>query len=91
MATQTDPRQSQKSRANSDRESARTAQREIGSSTVTKTSRFDPELLTDEQRRELIATAAYYMAEKRNFEPGHETEDWLAAEAQIGSLGARVS
>jgi hypothetical protein len=92
MATQTDPsRQPQKSKANTDRETGHHAQSGIVSSTVTKVSRFDPELLTDEQRRELIATAAYYLAEKRNFEPGHETEDWMAAESQIGSLGARIS
>jgi hypothetical protein len=92
MATQSDPsRQTHKSKANSDRETAQNAQAEIVSSTVTRVSRFDPEMLTDEQRRELIATAAYYLAEKRNFEPGHEAEDWLTAEGQIGSLGARVS
>jgi hypothetical protein len=27
--------------------------------------------------------AAYYLAESRNFEPGHELEDWLSAEAQV--------
>jgi hypothetical protein len=43
--------------------------------------------VTEEQRRELIALAAYYLAERRNFEPGHETEDWLAAESQILRLG----
>jgi hypothetical protein len=92
MATQTDPsRQPHKSKANSDRETTQNAQPEIVSSSVTRVSRFDPDLLTDEQRRELIATAAYYLAERRNFEPGHEAEDWLAAERQIGSLGARVS
>jgi hypothetical protein len=32
---------------------------------------------------DLIATAAYYRAEHRGFEPGHELEDWLAAEQQI--------
>jgi hypothetical protein len=58
---------------------------------VRKVPRLDVELLTDQQRRELIATAAYYLAEKRDFEPGHEAEDWMAAEAQIGSLGVRVS
>jgi hypothetical protein len=47
--------------------------------------------LTDEQRRELIAVTAYYLAERRNFQPGHEDEDWLAAEVQIGSMGALVS
>jgi hypothetical protein len=92
MATQTDPsRQPHKSRATSEREPAQNAQPEIVSSTVTKVSRLEAGLITDEQRRELIATAAYYLAERRNFEPGHEHEDWMAAEAQIGSLGARVS
>lgn len=36
-----------------------------------------------EQRAALIAEAAYFRAERRNFEPGHETEDWLAAEAEV--------
>jgi hypothetical protein len=30
-----------------------------------------------------ILLAAYYLAESRNFEPGHELEDWLNAEAQV--------
>jgi len=30
--------------------------------------------------REIIARAAYLRAEQRHFEPGHEVEDWLAAE-----------
>jgi dihydroxyacetone kinase len=30
-----------------------------------------------------IAVAAYYLAESRNFEVGHEMDDWLAAEAQV--------
>ena len=47
--------------------------------------------LSDEQRRHLIAVTAYYLAESRGFQPGHEEEDWLAAEMQIGSLGALVS
>ncbi|MFM8333136.1 MAG: DUF2934 domain-containing protein [Candidatus Methylumidiphilus sp.] len=34
----------------------------------------------------LIAEAAYYKAEKRGFEPGHEDEDWLAAENEVLSL-----
>jgi hypothetical protein len=36
-----------------------------------------------EQRAALIAEAAYYRAERRGFEPGHETEDWIAAEAEV--------
>jgi hypothetical protein len=35
----------------------------------------------------LIATAAYYLAEQRQFTPGHELEDWLRAEQQV--LAAR--
>ena len=31
----------------------------------------------------MIANAAYFRAEKRGFEAGHELEDWLAAEAEI--------
>lgn len=34
-------------------------------------------------RRALIAISAYYLAERRGFTPGHELEDWLAAEAQV--------
>jgi len=32
---------------------------------------------------EQIAIAAYLKAQARGFEPGHELEDWLAAEAEI--------
>ena len=34
-------------------------------------------------RQQMIAEAAYYRAERRGFEPGHELEDWLAAEAEV--------
>lgn len=33
-----------------------------------------------------VAMAAYFIAEKRGFEPGHELEDWLAAEAEIAKV-----
>jgi hypothetical protein len=33
--------------------------------------------------RKEIAKAAYRLAEQRGFLPGHEVEDWLAAEAQV--------
>lgn len=32
---------------------------------------------------QLIAEAAYYRAERRGFNPGHELEDWLAAEHDV--------
>jgi len=36
----------------------------------------------DDTRATAIAVRAYYMAEQRGFEPGHELEDWLNAEQQ---------
>jgi hypothetical protein len=36
-----------------------------------------------EDRLEMIAEAAYYRAEKRGFDPGHEIEDWLEAELAV--------
>ncbi|MDR3419433.1 MAG: DUF2934 domain-containing protein [Nevskia sp.] len=35
------------------------------------------------EREAMVATAAYLRAQKRGFAPGHELEDWLAAEAAI--------
>lgn len=37
-----------------------------------------------DSRHEAIARSAYFLAEARSFEPGHELDDWLAAERQIG-------
>jgi hypothetical protein len=42
-----------------------------------------PTEVTNEERHQLIAEAAYYRAERRNFVPGYELEDWLDAEAEI--------
>ena len=42
---------------------------------------FDPE-----RRADLIAEAAFFRAEKRGFSPGHEMDDWLAAESEVDAL-----
>lgn len=34
-------------------------------------------------RHELIAQAAYFRAQHRGFEPGHELEDWQLAQAEV--------
>jgi hypothetical protein len=34
-------------------------------------------------RHEMVAEAAYYLAEKRGFEPGKELDDWHEAESRI--------
>jgi len=41
-------------------------------------------------RHTMTAEAAYYRAERRGFEAGHELDDWLAAEAEIRSLWTRA-
>ena len=35
--------------------------------------------------RQMIAIAAYYRAEKRDFKDGDAVQDWLEAEAEINS------
>ena len=40
------------------------------------------------ERRERVATAAYYNAERRGFQSGGEVDDWLEAEKQIDDLDA---
>jgi hypothetical protein len=37
----------------------------------------------DEDRDYRIALRAYYKAEARGYEPGHEIQDWLDAEAEV--------
>ena len=38
-----------------------------------------------ENLTDMIATAAYFIAQQRNFSPGDEVSDWLMAEQQIMS------
>lgn len=53
--------------------------------------RFCPPLLASEvERRNMIEIAAYQRAGRRHFEPGHELEDWLAAEADVDNRLASV-
>jgi hypothetical protein len=39
-----------------------------------------------ELRYLMIEQAAYFRAARRGFEPGHELDDWLAAEMEIKNL-----
>ncbi|MBK1643792.1 hypothetical protein CKO25_03780 [Thiocapsa imhoffii] len=38
------------------------------------------------ERHEMIALAAYYLAERRGFAPGGAQSDWLIAEAAVDAL-----
>ena len=50
---------------------------------------IEPEASSEPTTREdRIRHAAYAAAEKRGFEPGFETDDWLEAERQIDAQGA---
>ena len=48
---------------------------------------FEP---TPAEREEMVAVAAYYLAERRDFAPGGEEADWLLAEQQIARLLERA-
>ncbi len=48
-------------------------------SIVTRSSAF----IEPHRRQAMIAEAAYYLAERRAFDPGHDVDDWLEAEQQI--------
>lgn len=37
-------------------------------------------------RQAMVAEAAFYLAERRDFDPGHELEDWLEAERAVDQL-----
>jgi len=42
--------------------------------------------ISEDVRRGMIAEGAYLRAERRGFAPGHEDEDWIAAEAEVDAL-----
>ena len=39
--------------------------------------------LSEDERRRMVAEAAYYRAEQRGFSAGGEVDDWLTAEREI--------
>ena len=39
--------------------------------------------LSPDELRKLISEAAYYRAKQRGFQPGHELDDWIQAEAEV--------
>lgn len=42
--------------------------------------------VTDEERHRMIASIAYFQAERRGFVPGGELDDWLQAEREVDEL-----
>ena len=58
------------------------APRKASAAAVVATPTFG-QFVGPERRAALIAEAAFFRAEKRGFSPGHEVEDWLAAESEV--------
>lgn len=56
------------------------------SSPAEKESQID---VTPEERRRMIAEAAYFHAEQRGFQGGDEAQDWFEAEQEVDRLLAR--
>lgn len=54
-------------------------------SIVTRSSAY----IEPQEREALIAESAYFRSAHRGFEPGHEIDDWLAAESEIDAALAR--
>jgi len=54
-------------------------------SIVTRSSAY----IEPEARDAMISEAAYFQSAHRGFEPGHEIDDWLAAESEIDAALAR--
>lgn len=46
--------------------------------------------MSREERHEMIAVAAYYLAEQRGFPGGGAVDDWIAAERQIDHMLASM-
>lgn len=63
---------------------AKKARQQPGDTRTTRT----PIEVENAEHQASVAIAAYYRAEQRGFQAGHDLEDWLAAEAQIAGLEA---
>jgi hypothetical protein len=72
------PEASEKKSAKKTRTAARQSQAVIGATPA-------PPVSADE-RRGMIAKAAYLRGEQRGFAPGGEADDWLLAELEIDAL-----
>jgi len=55
-----------------------------GKTSMVPKAKIEPkEALNNEDMVSRIAVSAYYKAAARGYEPGHEIQDWLEAEAEM--------
>lgn len=59
--------------------------KKAASSSTRRSGSASSVMQAEDARAAAIAVRAYYMAEQRGFEPGHELQDWLNAEQQESS------
>jgi hypothetical protein len=69
--------------------SAKPAARVSRAAAIPAAAKPAPAALSAAQREQMVRTAAYFRAERRGFAPGNEWDDWLSAEAEVGSLPAQ--
>jgi len=75
-----------KARTISSRKGKRAPRRQPpNNSVVTRSSAY----LEPQEREAMIAESAYFRCAHRGFEPGHEVDDWLAAESEIDAALTR--
>jgi DUF2934 family protein len=53
---------------------------------ASRTARSSGGAISDQQRRNYVEVAAYYLAERRGFAGGSEIEDWAQAEREVDRL-----
>lgn len=79
------------SKSNARNESATAGHKTVAKKAAILQSRVDTKsAVTSEERRRMIAEAAYLKAEKRGFVGGDPNEDWLTAEAEINKILSRM-
>ncbi|MCU7806039.1 MAG: DUF2934 domain-containing protein [Candidatus Thiodiazotropha sp. (ex Lucinoma borealis)] len=61
------------------------SKKHVNKKAVAKSGTSKP-AISPRERYEMIATMAYYRAEQREFEPGHDVKDWLECEGIINNL-----
>ncbi len=54
--------------------------------TIVKKAKPGGAASSDQQRRNYVEVAAYYIAERRGFQGGSELEDWAQAEREVDRL-----
>ncbi|MES1982451.1 MAG: DUF2934 domain-containing protein [Pseudomonadota bacterium] len=68
---------------------AESAAKETAATAPAKKSRNkapEKHTVSPEQRYRMIATAAYYLAERRGFNGDYDMQDWISAEAEIDAM-----